>query len=233
MTCDTKKITNISIKLLIMSDTRDDAQASRLSSHSWHSTSSPRLLLVETLFSPPSDPTATDENTPDAEFSEYANRQSVKINAGLDLCRPTEIDSGDGTIESPVAHQHLANGTLVVDVNFSALEVPAGPYLPAHPATNHLVHILLSPPSHAFLHGVLSIQWVIGALGQHHFKFQTSNERYVLRPDSEMRTQGSRLGLPGAYFEWLCGDEEEASLTEQSMLLTQEYFEGIERDVSK
>ncbi|KAF1924396.1 uncharacterized protein M421DRAFT_72769, partial [Didymella exigua CBS 183.55] len=83
-----------------------------------------------------------------------------------------------------------------------------------------LVRTLFCPPTHAFLYGVLSIQRVIGAVGQAHFDYRASDERYVLRPNPEVRTQSKRLGLPGVYVEWLYGDEEAASPTEQGMLLT-------------
>lgn len=47
----------------------------------------------------------------------------------------------------------------------------------------------------------------------------------MLKFKSQVRLQGKRLGLRDVYLEWLCGDEEGASSTEQGMLLTEAFFE--------
>lgn len=59
------------------------------------------------------------------------------------------------------------------------------------------------------------------------FVFWKSDERYALSPDLSVRMEGERLELPAVHREWLCGDVEESSSTEQSVLLTRGYLEEI------
>jgi hypothetical protein len=58
-----------------------------------------------------------------------------------------------------------------------------------------------------------------------------NDETYVLRPKSELRFQGERLGLPEVYLEWSCEDDEAASPTEQSILLTQKFFDETRKEL--
>ncbi|KAF1836785.1 hypothetical protein BDW02DRAFT_492836 [Decorospora gaudefroyi] len=144
---------------------------------------------------------------PSPERNQYSNKESSKVNAGLAF----------GLANSSNAPQAIINfGTLP----FSCV-VPE-----PKPSLRSLVNTLCHPPAHAFVHGTLSIQWVLGAVGMRQFVFREADERYVLKPDSRLRLSGLRLGLPGVYIEWLCGDEEGVTATEQGMVLTREFFEG-------
>lgn len=53
----------------------------------------------------------------------------------------------------------------------------------------------------------------------------------MLRPKSELRLQGERFGLPEVYLEWSCEDDEAASPTEQSILLTQKFFDETRKEL--
>ncbi|KAH6612770.1 hypothetical protein C7974DRAFT_406316 [Boeremia exigua] len=180
-----------------------------------------------------SEPTYTDPatGTPCFEHSEYFNKQSTKVNTGLHL-DGTFNDGGD--VAKHCRDEHLPNKNApVINVDFGHFSVPSrsSPVVLTPPSTKELVCALVHPPAYAFLHGVLSIQWVIGCL----FVFRVCDERLVLTAESSVRTEGRCLGMPGVYLEWLCGDHEESSPTEQSMLLTKKYFESLCRvgDVSK
>jgi hypothetical protein len=113
-----------------------------------------------------------------------------------------------------------------VDIDFSQLVVPiVAPE--AKPTSETLANRLLHPPSHAFVHGVLSMQWVIGVVGQEHIEFRANDERYVLARASYLRDKGTSLGLPALYMEWLCGDDDEVSAAEQGVNLTPDFFDDI------
>jgi hypothetical protein len=94
------------------------------------------------------------------------------------------------------------------------------------PTIEQLVQQLLEPPSHAFPHGTLSIQWVLGLVGMRHFVFRDKDERYVLVAHSELRQRGRDLGLPAIYLEWLCGVDG-GTAAEQSVCLTPGFFMEI------
>lgn len=150
--------------------------------------------------------------------NQYSNKESAKINAGL------EFGGGaveGGTLEEPASL--LATNMPAVNIDFSQLIVPIAAPEPK-PSPEELVRRLLDPPPHAFVHGVLSMQWVRGVVGGAHFDFRESDERYVLAKKSELRRRAGELGLPAVYLEWLCGDDEEVSSNEQSMYLTPEFF---------
>lgn len=146
---------------------------------------------------------------PDPEHNGYFNRQTVMVNGGLMFSGTTESGAG-----------YTSN------IDFSRFNAPDQVSLmtPTPPSTADLVQTLLHPPAHAFCHGYLSLQWVIGALGHRHFVFRETDERYVLRHDSSVRKDREDLGLPMALMEWLCGCDEHSSPTEQGMLLTKESF---------
>lgn len=165
---------------------------------------------------------------PCPEHNCYSNKQSAKVNAGLEFggSNKETKDEGETTLIAPA----LNSNTPAVDVDFTQFSIPTPTSLARISTVGQHIRTLLSPPPYAFLHGVLSIQWAIGALGQSHFHFRTSDERYILTPHSEVRTQGTRLGLPGVLMDWLCGDVEEASPTEEGMLLTREFFEWFRRE---
>ncbi|KAF2266262.1 hypothetical protein CC78DRAFT_578287 [Lojkania enalia] len=104
----------------------------------------------------------------------------------------------------------------------------ATPRIPAkNPETpvKQIVMLLLSPPHRAFRNGAISINWVIGVTGPAHFLFRKEDERFVLVKDSELRLRGVQLGLPRAYYGWLCGDDHEYSAAEEGAILTPEFFE--------
>lgn len=162
---------------------------------------------------------------PSPERNRYSNKESAKVNAGLEFCRnATEED----ILEE--ATDVLATKAPAVDIDFSQLIAPIVAPEPK-PDIAQVVRRLLQPPPHAFVYGVLSIQWVRGEVGVQHFDFHESDERYVLSQDSELRMHGGELGVPAVYMEWLCGDSEEVSSTEQSMYLTREFFEEIKREI--
>ncbi|KAF1935709.1 hypothetical protein EJ02DRAFT_360917 [Clathrospora elynae] len=160
---------------------------------------------------------------PTPERNRYSNKESVKVNAGLDFGGFVDAN-GPGAETSD--NQWTSNRP-VMDMDFSLLTLP--PVVPEAKSTiEQLVVRLLDPPPHAFPHGTLSIQWVIGAVGMAHLAFRNRDERYVLGQDSGLRNQGLGLGIPVAYLEWLCGDEE-ATSSEQGMCLTRAFFMELER----
>jgi hypothetical protein len=167
---------------------------------------------------------------PSPEQNQYSNKQSTKVNAGLCFGAGADQSNTETSTTSEVVISNSYAPTM--DIDFSQLVVPIqlSSKSSAAPPVEQLVRILVHPPQHAFLHGVLSIQWVIGATGQSHFHFRYSDERYILAPGSSVRTEGTRLGLPPVYMEWLCGEEEESSPTEQGMLLTRKFFEGLRKE---
>ncbi|KAF1358146.1 hypothetical protein EJ07DRAFT_66528, partial [Lizonia empirigonia] len=163
------------------------------------------------------------QDIPSLERNQYSNKQSARVNAGLGYgVSHSETEAG---VKATAEQCTLSGNTSAVDMDFSQLNAAFQLPLPTSPTVEHLVRTLLHPQPHAFPHGVLSMQWVIGALGQTHFRFRESDERYILAPDSIVRTEGMHLGLPPAYLEWLCGNEEGSSPTEQGMLLTPDFFE--------
>ncbi len=184
-------------------------------------------LLIQTLSLSEKPYTDRSDVVPSPEQNEYFNKQSGKVNAGLGFDDSLTLGEDDfkGRRRGPLATKNA----LVAHVDFSQFSVPttASPLASAPLSTEELVQTLLQPPAHAFLHGMLSIQWVLGSLGHHHFVFQQNDERYVLRPDSDVRTKGQRLGLPPVYLDWLCGDQQGSSPTEQAMMLTKEFFEAL------
>jgi hypothetical protein len=225
-------IANTSFKQLIMTHDHDGAQASRLLSRDWYLATDFGSLSVQTsLLTPLADSAVMENSPPDPDFNEYGNRQSAKVNAGLDFGGPTRNHDEEEMTGATATNPHMTKNAPVVDVEISTLDIPATTALPTAPTTEDLVRVLLRPPPHAFPHGVLSFQWVMGAIGQSHFDFRASDERYVLRPESELRLQGQRLGLPKVYFEWLCGDEEGASPTEQGMLLKENFFDETRKEM--
>jgi len=152
------------------------------------------------------------------ERSVYSNKESAKVNSGLCFGQSTFTDP-------PRIFQVSA---LATELELSPLM--ASPLAPKFkPTTYQLMRRLLSPPPHAFLHGILSIHWVIGAVGMPEFRFRDSDERYVLAEGSKLRIHGKALGLPAAYLEWLCGDYEEVMSSEQGLCLTPGFFQGIGR----
>ncbi|KAL5122028.1 hypothetical protein ACEQ8H_000244 [Pleosporales sp. CAS-2024a] len=163
---------------------------------------------------------------PDPARLRYSNRESSRVNAGL------RCDHGDGydydedvDLYEP-AGPFRCNKIAVVNIDFSQLDgLVITPE--REPCVQVLVGRLLDPPVHAFLYGVLSMQWVIGAVGPQHIQFRESDERYVLAQDSELRIKGRALGLPVLYMEWLCGDYQGISAAEQGIHLTRKYFDEI------
>jgi hypothetical protein len=152
-------------------------------------------------------------NMPNPERIQYSNKESAKVNAGIDTAHGmTNVRTAFST-NMPVVH-----------IDFSQLSIPIVQAEPK-PSTEALVHRLLNPPRHAFVHGMISMHWVIGALGREHIAFRNSDERYVLARDSGLRKE---LSIPALYLEWLCGDNEDASATELGVYLTPEYFDEIE-----
>lgn len=215
-----------------MTDNHDDSHASRLHLRRWRlATGFDRLSVLTSSHTVSADSAAMRNSTPDPEMNEYGNIQTTKVIAGLDFGVSNKCHDEAEMIGAIVTTSPINEQTPVVDIDFSILGLPNTMALPTVPTMGELFRILLRPPAHAFLHGVLSIQWVIGAIGQSHFDFRESDERYVLRPGSEIRLQGRSLGLPEVYLEWLCGDEEESSPTEQSMLLTENFFDETRKEM--
>jgi hypothetical protein len=161
---------------------------------------------------------------PSQERIRYSNKESVKVNAGL----------GYGSWQDRDQEEDYAAGLLhtnmpAVDIDFSELIAPIISPEPM-PTSEALTDRLLHPPPHAFVHGTLSIQWVVGVVSHKHFVFRSSDERYVLAKSSDLRKRGPSLGLPALYMEWLCGDDDEISATEQSVALTPRFFIDINPD---
>lgn len=161
----------------------------------------------------------TAQGMPLPERNRYSNKESWKVNAGLNY---------GSTHGHGVERAFKSNGP-VVDIDFKKLTVPKVQVERA-PTVDQLVARLLQPPQHAFVYGVLSIQWVIGALGAQHFDFRSSDERHVLAVHSALRIIGALTGLPAIYLEWLCGDDENMTAAEQGVCLTPEFFEHLAQD---
>ncbi|XPS79636.1 hypothetical protein M3J07_011634 [Ascochyta lentis] len=213
---------------LIMSDDRKGNQPSRSpgqATYDWYMTARFQSLSIQTYSNRPMPYQPRTQTMPEPEHSQYLNTQSMKVNAGLDFGRANNETKGLVKATSP--DSILDSNAPVLNIDFRDLRVPAQIPIPIPPMAEELIPTLLHPPPHAFLHGVLSMQWVMGALGQCHFHFRSNDERYVLAPDSTVRTEGAHLGLPPVYLEWLCGDEEESSPTEQGMHLTPRFFEEL------
>lgn len=185
-------------------------------------------LSIRTFSGSPTPCPSVSQDIPSLERNQYSNKQSARVNGGLRY-GVTHSETEAGVKATATAGQcTLSGNTSTVDMDFSQLNVVSQLPLPTSPTVENLVHTLLHPQPHAFPHGVPSMQWVIGALGQAHFRFRESDERYILAPDSIVRTEGIQLGLPPAYLEWLCGNDEGSSPTEQGMLLTPDFFEPRE-----
>ncbi|EAT88581.1 hypothetical protein HBI56_042990 [Parastagonospora nodorum] len=161
---------------------------------------------------------------PDPDRICYSNKESAKVNIGLDC-----VSWYDQDLEFAHADGPFSTNKPAVDVDFSQLICPiVAPE--SKPSVEALVSRLLNPPPHAFVYRTLSIQWVIGAMGQRHVEFRESDERYVLAQNSELRRMGTALGMPALYMEWLCGDDEDISATDQGVHLTPDYFEEVNMD---
>ncbi|KAI8936086.1 hypothetical protein NX059_007585 [Plenodomus lindquistii] len=172
--------------------------------------------------------TVEENDVPSFECNQYFNKESAKVNAGFDMGAQSQ-DQLKEFDPFNVAHA-FASGAPVVNIDFSQFVLPiVAPGPP--PTAAQLVCHLLNPPPHAFLHGVLSLQWAIGAGNRlRHFRFRNSDERYILKEDSDIRIHGAALGLPTLYLEWLCGNDESVSAAEQCMYFTPQYFEDLQRN---
>jgi hypothetical protein len=159
--------------------------------------------------------------------TQHFNKQSCKVNAGLTFGGATY--DGEETV-SPAAFLN-ALPEAVANFDFSVFVVPRSTPKPrisaqlAQAQAADIVKRLLNPPAHAFVHGVLSLNWVISVAGSENFECRPRDGRFVLKRTSVLRSRGRELGLPAAYAEWLCGDEEGGSASEQGLLLTREFFE--------
>ena len=163
---------------------------------------------------------------PSQDRNLYSNKESCKVNTGLDHnVGSSNEEPMEDTVQGP-----FSTNTPAVDINFSLLTAPTIAPAPA-PSIAQLAHRLLHPPPHAFVHGILSMQWVISAVGHAHIEFRESDERYVLSADSQLRERGVELGVPVMYLEWLCGgasrDGDGESAAEQSVNLTRAFFEAL------
>lgn len=163
---------------------------------------------------------ASSFSMPSIELLQYANKGSVKVNVGLSFG-----DSADQASSSGLVNVFCSNKP-AVNIEFAQLIAPIVAPEP-EPSTDILVDRLLHPPAHAFVHDTMSIHWVLGAVGKQHFKFRTSDERYVLKPEADLRRRGISLGMPLLFMEWLSGDDETLSATEQGMHLTQAFFRDL------
>ena len=146
----------------------------------------------------------------------YLNRESGQVNSGLSA-QPNGMNRSHA----------FASPSPVADVDLSPFIISSSLVpLPMIPTIEDIVAQLLKPPTHAFVHGVISISWVISVASFTHLECRHADGRFVLRHDSELRTKGRELGIPAAFLEWMCGDDEESSPTEQGMMLTQEFFKN-------
>ncbi|KAJ4370743.1 hypothetical protein N0V83_005264 [Neocucurbitaria cava] len=182
---------------------------------------SPSYSLLCNLLTSLTVQSTTTFGMPLPDRNQYSNKESAKVNAGLEF--------GGGAVEGVTLEEpasFLATNTPAVDIDFSQLVVPIAAPEPK-PSPEELVRRLLDPPPHAFVHDVLSMQWVRGVVGGGHFDFRESDERYVLAEESELRLRAGELGLPAVYLEWLGGDDEEVSSNEQGMYLTPEFFNEV------
>jgi hypothetical protein len=157
---------------------------------------------------------------PNPDRIRYSNKESAKVNAGLGYGAWHNEQKEDSAADL------LHTNKPAVDIDFSQLIAPI--LLPEHrPTSEVLARRLLYPPPYAFVHGTLSIQWVIGVVGRKHIQFRKNDERYVLAKSSDLRKRGAALGLPALYMEWLCGDDSEISAAEQNVALTPSFFDNL------
>ncbi|KAF2804144.1 uncharacterized protein BDZ99DRAFT_371346, partial [Mytilinidion resinicola] len=87
-----------------------------------------------------------------------------------------------------------------------------------------VVYWLLHPSSSAFRGGILSLNWAVMVVGWSHFEPRDPDGRPALKADSVFRKRGIELGVPEAYFNWLCGDDVRYTETEDGFMLTPEFF---------
>ncbi|KAH8731539.1 hypothetical protein GQ44DRAFT_736009 [Phaeosphaeriaceae sp. PMI808] len=156
---------------------------------------------------------------PSPERNRYSNKESSKVNAGL--CNRGQEDASEWPADIPFYMNRCS-----VKRSFGQ-SITTGLLLKVSPSVEIIAYRLLHPPSHAFVHNTLSIQWVVGAAGFAHMKFREIDERYVLAQDSDLCRQGRALGIPALYMEWLCGTGDDASAAEQAVSLTPDFFEEI------
>jgi hypothetical protein len=175
---------------------------------------------------------------PSPERNQYSNKESAKVNNGLDFGIPESTDTSPAPSSdtSPISQQNSSNSPPdpssafasnlpSVDIEFSLLSTP--PVAPEpKPSLGRLIHRLLHPPQHAFPHGTFSIQWVIGAVVYRHFEFRDSDERWVLKRDSGLRERGREMGTPVVLWEWLTGNGE-GSASDLGVMLTPESFKEL------
>jgi hypothetical protein len=154
------------------------------------------------------------------------NKASAKVNSGLSLGLGASYD-GD-TAFSP-----FAMNTPILGIDFSAFQVPVQtlPVLPKRKAATSnttvevIIRRLLAPPPHAFVHGVLSLNWVIATAGAAEFKNREGDGRFVLSRTSLLNAKGREMGLPGMLWEWMCGGDGDVVQEDMGMGLTREFFE--------
>jgi hypothetical protein len=71
------------------------------------------------------------------------------------------------------------------------------------------------------------LDWVKKTVSEKHFIFDENKHRSVLRNDSKIRTHGKLYGLPKRYYDFLCGNELDASEFKESkdlVWMTREEF---------
>jgi hypothetical protein len=134
-------------------------------------------------------------------------------------------NDGDGDADDIKSAFALNINMANLGSTLSSFAVPIQPPPKRTITTEGIVARLLTPPPHAFVHGVLNLNWTISVAGIKHFTYRDDTERYVLKPDSELRLHGKELGLPAVYYEWLCGDNPERSASEDGVMLTPRFFE--------
>ncbi|OCL12014.1 hypothetical protein AOQ84DRAFT_228394 [Glonium stellatum] len=91
-----------------------------------------------------------------------------------------------------------------------------------------LVYSLMHPPKNAFVAGILSLNWAVTAVGRSHFTLRAADERPILSKGSELRLNGQNLGIPGCYYEWLCGDDLDYTESEDGFMLTPDFFKSYQ-----
>lgn len=127
------------------------------------------------------------------------NRQSTKVNSGLDFgAAQNDGDGDDNDVKSAFA---LNINMADLGDTLRSFVVPIQPPRKRTLTTEEIVARLLAPPPHAFVHGVLNLNWTISVAGIKHFKYRDDTERYVLKAESELRLHGKELGLPAVYYE--------------------------------
>jgi hypothetical protein len=173
------------------------------------------------------------------ERSQRFNRESVKVNIGLPLytAAPVGREGTTTDIENTTNAWFPNKPPTAIEFNLFTVPVTTPPtYPPVKPRTlrrtlnvspsisvsQEAIERLRRPPSHAFVHGVLSINWVLAAVGREHFVVRRIDGRLVLRKRSGLRF--GEWGLKGALVEWLKGDEG-VSAAEEGLVLTSEFFE--------